>query len=1320
MLTRLATAFGLAAALVAGGALAFLRTDFIANNLCAYAVATIEEATAAQVRVARCSVDPAVGKLTIEGLQVGDPGGRIDLKVARIFVQVVVRPLLQKVRLERLEIDHADLHLALDQAGSAPQSGGQCLPAVLDRFELGRVTVRKAKVEVRAQGVRVDLPRGNVSISGRDDQLHVFVSTRGGSVEVPGRTVGLISTRTRGKLDLRGSGTLTLEKADVIGTEASAFVSGTLRDLCDPQIEAAANVRVDDLKTATARLLPGLLSGVKGGLSADANLTFAGGKPHVTGDLRTRGLALEGFLPGDVKLRFEATPAKLHVDRLEIPLGPRQAEAAGRSAPKGLVTGTIDLLLAQKSLPVTADLVLKDVDLPELLRKLGSPHSTLLLRATGKGLLKGTLSPLALSGDVALDVADFAILDRPYERRAQAARLFEIPRGRIVTAIAIDPLKVVLRNTTLDVGASHVQLESTFFTDQKRGMQLLGHAEGLDLEDVRGHVGPLPAHGHLTFAARVEGPYADVHISSATSLRDLHFIDLALGDVSTQLDFHLRSMDLLLDQIRGRKDRSSYQGRIAINLGRPDNPVDAHLELTDAYLHDLISLSLGMVPTLSTVADAADVDGRVRGVIDMKGPVAGPDGEVQLQLADLSLWDEKFNRGSAHLTLHGKEPRLSIDEVLLEHGDASVRLAGQFGPEWKLDLDGHTEKFSLADLDAAASAKLTGPLAGLVHVGGVASHPLIAATVKFFDGRAGKAVLGDGDLAMNIDGKEMKWHGTVGHHALEGQARLLGDFLYTGAVTLRVPDLLAYLDVFAKGSEIQSGSLSADVQLAGSLLRWRESSGVVSLKELQVVRNDMPFQNNGPAQLSFSPQGIEIQRLALRAPYTTAQLSGSRRSDGKLDLRLSASIDGRLLQGLVPDLEHASGTVLVQAAVGGTSQAPTVLGNLRIEDASVQLRGLPVAARALNGSISFSQDALVIDQLDGKLNNGEARLSGGLELKHLEPRRIDMSAHLSDVNVTLREGLSSTLDGDVTLFGAPLEPVLGGSLIVSRMKYTEDLDIEKSLLDFSRRPPTPRVLTKSAVLVHFDLDVHLSRGVRVENNLARADLKGDLKVTGTSRALGLLGSVNSVHGTAQFRGNEFQIEQGVLSFTDRQRIRPSFDFQANSVVKAATEYKVRMHAFGTPSEPHLALTSDPSLSEADLGFLLTFGFVSRDLQQATFSAADSGLAIGVEALNKVTGFSEEVRRFIPKNAILRDPNIDFASDFSSTTNRLEPMARFHSHLVNDKLDLKVLEGLTTRRYRGVVSYQLSDALSTRLQLDNEKPQTGTDFGVDLHLKWEGE
>jgi len=43
-----------------------------------------------------------------------------------------------------------------------------------------------------------------------------------------------------------------------------------------------------------------------------------------------------------------------------------------------------------------------------------------------------------------------------------------------------------------------------------------------------------------------------------------------------------------------------------------------------------------------------------------------------------------------------------------------------------------------------------------------------------------------------------------------------------------------------------------------------------------------------------------------------------------------------------------------------------------------------------------------------------------------------------------------------------------------------------------------------------------------------------------------------------------------------------------------------------------------------------------------------------------------------------------------------------------------MQGLKTRRYRGVVGYQLSDSISARFQLDNEHSTTGTgtDFGLD--------
>jgi len=106
-------------------------------------VATIEEATAARCRFSAARWSKEQGKLTIEGLPRRRSRRKDRLRISRVFAQVSVRPLLQKVRLERLEVDHPELRLA-STGGSGPPSGGQCLPDVLDRFEFGRVKVRKA------------------------------------------------------------------------------------------------------------------------------------------------------------------------------------------------------------------------------------------------------------------------------------------------------------------------------------------------------------------------------------------------------------------------------------------------------------------------------------------------------------------------------------------------------------------------------------------------------------------------------------------------------------------------------------------------------------------------------------------------------------------------------------------------------------------------------------------------------------------------------------------------------------------------------------------------------------------------------------------------------------------------------------------------------------------------------------------------------------------------------------------------------------------------------------------------------------------------
>jgi autotransporter translocation and assembly factor TamB len=1313
MLSRVLIAIALSAALVSGAAIALLRTEYVGTNLCGYAIATIEEASAAKVHVDRCTVDPTRGQLVIDGLTVGDPGGRLELRATRVFVQVIVRPLLQRIRLERLEIDHAEVKLALDRSGPARPRGAadhQCLPDALDRFELGRVQIRKASLALTSSGRELVVPRLDAQVHGKGDSLQVSLRTAGGSVHAGNADVALESLLADASVDLRGRGKLELTQADLVLADASAFVRGTIVDLCQPRVDGTAKVRLDDLGALSQDLIPGKLAGVGGSLAADVTFTLARGKPHANGQVHLRGGAIEGFLPGDLAARFDWTPARLSVGNFELPVG------------RGSVSGSIELALTQ-GLPLSAELQIRDLELQEVLRRLTQPHAWVLLRTSGHISLKGTGSPFALAGNANLEIPDFAVLDRAYDARKGAPqRLFEMGRTRLATGISLDARRIALPSAMLDVDGSRVAVDGALNFDLQRGLELAATSDSLPLAALRGHVGALTWGGTVVgLKGRVYGPYGNPRIEGGASIRDFRMLDLSLGTVSGE--GRLEDSRLALMNLAGKKGATEFGGEVVLDFSKPETPMTAHLEVPKGRVHDLVDLLVAAVPALRTIGDKANVDGSITAVIDARGPASRPDGEGRATFADLNVFGQKFPQGEARATLHGKEPRLRVEDLTLRRGNGTVTLAGDFGPDYRLEMDAQSHGLTLQDVDVAAAARMQGPLEASARIRGVASHPLVEAKASFAGAKAGKAPVGDGRFSLSLDGDAMRWDGQVGPHRLAGRATIEdGSVPYTGTLALRFGDLSGLFQTFLPEAELRGGALEADVAISGDLLRVAESEGTVQVGRLAVERQEMTIENDGPGELAFGPEGIDVKRLAVRAPYTSATLQG-RAAYGALDLRLVASVDGRLLQGLFADLEHAAGTCLVQASMGGTFAAPLVLGNVRIESGEMRLRGLPFAAREMNGSISFSQDALVIDELHGKLNNGEAKVSGGASLHRFVPQKIDFAAHLGEASVRFQDNLSATVEGDVTLYGPPLEPVVGGSVTLSRMTYTEPIDIERSLLDFSRRPLAPRVLVKSSLIPHFDLDVQLGRAVRIENNLARADLKGEVKVTGTSRSLGLLGSVNTVHGVAQFRGNDFQIEQGVVTFTDRQRIRPSFDLQAVTQIRSAsTDYKIHLHGFGTPTDPHLTLSSEPALAEADVGFLLTFGFVSSNLQESKFNAADSGLAIGVEALNKVTGFSEEMRRFIPKNSILRDPNLDFTSDFSGATSRIEPMARFRSHLLTDKIDLKVLQTLsaTQRRYRGVLAYQVSDALSGQLQLDNEHLTTGTDFGADLKFKWEGE
>jgi translocation and assembly module TamB len=292
-----------------------------------------------------------------------------------------------------------------------------------------------------------------------------------------------------------------------------------------------------------------------------------------------------------------------------------------------------------------------------------------------------------------------------------------------------------------------------------------------------------------------------------------------------------------------------------------------------------------------------------------------------------------------------------------------------------------------------------------------------------------------------------------------------------------------------------------------------------------------------------------------------------------------------------------------------------------------------------------------------------------------------------------------------------------GRLHVLRARYTENVDMERSLVEFRRRSAAPRAYDKEGERLKMDVQLVVDGDARVENDLVRGTMRGEVTVTGTAAAMGFVGSVAMAEGSrAFFRGNEFDLSHAVIDFTERDRFAMSFDVHGEAQVR---DYEVFMHLFGPLADPQLALTSTPALSQPDIVTLLSLGFTTREAAAGT-SVQGVATAAAAQALMSASGLDEQVRRFLPRGGAIRDASVRITSAYSEGSGQVEPRAEFESWLWRDRLRLRYQAPLSgARGQRAQAEFRLGRHTALQYQWDNDNPDAPAgDHGVDLKLRWE--
>jgi translocation and assembly module TamB len=403
----------------------------------------------------------------------------------------------------------------------------------------------------------------------------------------------------------------------------------------------------------------------------------------------------------------------------------------------------------------------------------------------------------------------------------------------------------------------------------------------------------------------------------------------------------------------------------------------------------------------------------------------------------------------------------------------------------------------------------------------------------------------------------------------------------------------------AEGELPVSGAFDAGIEGKVELASLRGLAGRITIPKLELrpapasapadvtLPQDLFLRNSGPLVFDFDEKALRVKQAQFTALETDLMLSGAYEfsSPAPWNLEARGTANLAVLGSFYPELT-AGGAGRLRAVLRGAAAEPQISGQMEIVNASFYLRDLPVGIDNVNGTIFFDRNRANIQKLTGTSGGGTAALSGfvGLALGDLTFR---LQAQLSNVRVRYPEGVSNTVDADLTLTGSSAASILSGLVTVKRSGFVVTGDVGN--LAASSGSAVPAAAAQNEFLRNLQFDVRLRTAPNATFSVSYTSdlqLEGDLRLRGSPAKPILLGSIYASQGEVNFFGNRYNISRGELLFYNTAAVAPQIDLDLETRVRGITVY---LNVSGPLSRLNITYRSEPPLQSSEILALLTVG-----------------------------------------------------------------------------------------------------------------------------------
>lgn len=625
------------------------------------------------------------------------------------------------------------------------------------------------------------------------------------------------------------------------------------------------------------------------------------------------------------------------------------------------------------------------------------------------------------------------------------------------------------------------------------------------------------------------------------------------------------------------------------------------------------------------------------------GTIDDPRFEAQIGSDDLSV--SELSLGFLGASLSGDKERI-FGTVALQGPSGRLELAGAIEPQNKavsaqISAKGlAVERMPFAD---RIGVPIEGKLDLNIAAGGSLPYPALTGSVAA-DGLtiAGRKL--EPRLVLLLEPTARRGAYRVNLRA-GSQVRSQGVIDLAGEPFADVFVELSELDLVQFWPELREYGVGAKSTGTVSLVyRRRDGSirGELDLRRLDLRAKNQTLSLERPTSIRYDGKTMRFERLALRGPLGRLAIDGAYGDEMHFDA--DGDLDLAAIAPLIPALAQAEGRVRFAASAAGSPKQPELSGEVVLsEEVRIRPRAALREVILSGGKLSFQDDRLVIDKLEGKISSGVFEVGGSVRLKGLVPA--EWALDFQALNLPFRYG-DAVLESnaEIHLVGSNDSPRLYGYLEIIRGRYQKRFKLQNFIFVAQEEETSAPLAEQMPWLRDLELDLKvISSGamdlkVDAGTLAVSMSLGADLSIGGTAAEPRIEGRVSADRGDIEFPRAELEIVRCAVDFDadDETTLDATIDLLAEGEVQAPdpsepsgrANVEVAMTLDGELKQMRLDLSSKPPLDRLEILSLLVTGYanlsdVARGAGEDS-GTVDTALAFaGAQLTGPVSSFVED-------------------------------------------------------------------------------------------------